>query len=224
MVVGRRCYSGRLTRSICLTPVSRRARCVKVGAQSPRCRFGTAGISPTSAAGGGADHRGMDYATCRDRYASAVHTSDLTPRARSVLAPLDLLGAAGMAGQRQPLGMLLQRLRAEPSAAAQRVAAAALAERLREAVRRRQVRRDGAASECVAADALAWWLDPTCRCCGGVQFVARDARLTAKVCRPCAGTGRRPLESSAPDAAAWVVDAIDQHVWRSEAAHRRALW
>ena len=56
----------------------------------------------------------MDHRSCRDRYASAVSSSDLTPRAGSVLDPLDVLGAAGMAAQRQPLGMMLQRLRAEP--------------------------------------------------------------------------------------------------------------
>ena len=165
----------------------------------------------------------MDQRSCRDRYASAVSTSDLTPRAASSLAPLDVLGAAGLAARRQPLGMLLQRLRADPTPVAQAVAGAALAERLREAVRKRQVRRDGVDSEVVAADALAWWLDPTCLSCGGVRYQARNGRLTGRDCQGCEGTGRRGLASSAPAAAAWVVDAISQQVAQSEAAHRRAL-
>lgn len=165
----------------------------------------------------------MDRRSCRDRYASAVSTSDLTPRSRSSLAALDVLGAAGMAAQRHDLGMLLQRLRAGPTALAQRVAAAALAERLRLAVRRRKVRRDGADSEAVASEALAWWLDPTCLTCVGVKFAARDARLTARFCPACAGSGVRPLGSAAPAAAQWVLDSISRQVAQSEAAHRRVL-
>lgn len=165
----------------------------------------------------------MHSTICRDRYASAVCSSSLTPDADSSLAPLDVLGAAGMAARREPLGMLLQRLRACPTPVAQSVAGAALAERLRAAVRKRQVRRDGADSEVVAAEALAWWLDPTCLSCGGVRFQARDARLTARHCGVCSGSGVRPLESRGTDAAHWVIDEISRHVGRSEAAHRRVL-
>jgi hypothetical protein len=165
----------------------------------------------------------MHPTNCRDRYARACLSSSLTPRADSTLAPLDLLGGAGMAARRQPLGMLLQRLRAAPTPAAQAVAAAALAERLREAVRRRQVRRNGVDSEAVAAEALAWWLDPTCSSCGGVRYVARDARLTARFCPDCAGSGVRALQAGAPAAAEWVLDSISQHVGQSESALRRAM-
>lgn len=167
--------------------------------------------------------RAMESISCRDRYARSVVSSDLTPRSRSTLAPLDLLGAAGMAAQRHELGMLLQRLRADATPTATAVAAAALAERLRAAVRRRQVRRDGVDSEVVAAQALAWWLNPTCLACGGVQFVARNARLISKSCAGCRGSGLRALESAAPAAAAWVLDAISREVDQSEAAHRRVL-
>jgi cytochrome c5 len=165
----------------------------------------------------------MQNLSCRDRYASAVSSSDLTPRARSTLAPLDVLAAAGLAAQRQPLGMLLQRLRADATPTAKALAVAALAERLRAAVRRRLVRRDGADSAAVAADALAWWLDPTCLTCGGVRFAARDGRLTGRACSACHGSGQRALVSKAQDAAEWVVDTISQQVAMSETAHRRAL-
>lgn len=165
----------------------------------------------------------MEHASCRDRYASAVRAVDLTPRPRSSLAPVDVLGAAGMAAQRQPLGMLLQRLRAESTPAARWVATEALAERLAQAVRKRVLRRDGQDSRVIAAQALDWWLDPTCLTCGGVKFKARDARLTTKPCWACAGSGCRALESAAPAAAAWVVDTITQQVGMSEAAHRRVL-
>lgn len=158
---------------------------------------------------------------CRDRYARAVQSSSLTPDPESSAAPLDFLGAAGFAARRQPLGMLLQRLRASPTPLAQSVAGAALAERLRDAVRRRQVRRDGADSDAIAADALAWWLDPTCLSCGGVRFVARDSRLTAKHCTACSGSGLRP--AGAGEATGWVLDAISRHVGQSEAALRRGL-
>lgn len=164
----------------------------------------------------------MDYSSCRDRYASAVCASDLSPRPRSV-GPLDVLGAAGMAAQRHPLGMLLQRLRADVVPRDRALAVDLLAHRLRAAVRKREVRRDGVDAEVIAGQALDWWLDPTCLTCGGVKFKARDARLTGKHCPACAGTGRRRLESAAPAAAAWVVDTIGQQVAMSESAHRRVM-
>ena len=137
--------------------------------------------------------------------------------------PLDVLGAAGMAAQRQPLGMLLQRLRAEPHAGHRDRVADELALLLREAVRRRKVRREGAGSLEIARQALAWWLDPTCLVCHGVRFVARDGRLTARTCPECGGSGRRALETASPAAAEWVVDTISQRVAQSEAVHKRVL-
>lgn len=128
-----------------------------------------------------------------------------------------------MAAQRHPLGMLLQRLRADPVARDRALAVDLLATKLREAVRKRVVRRDGVDSAVVASQALDWWLDPTCLRCGGVKFQARDARLTVKACPACTGSGRRALKSSAPAAAAWVIDTIGQQVAMSESAHKRVM-
>lgn len=165
----------------------------------------------------------MDHCSVRDRYARAVRADDLTPYRGSRFAPADVLAAAGMAAQRRELGMLLQRLRAEPDppAVAMRVAGEALAERLREAVRRREVRRDGVDSGEVAREALAWWLEPTCLQCGGVRFQAANGRLLARSCQACGGSGRRD-EPAAP-AARWVIDLIQAQVARSEGEHRRAM-
>lgn len=164
----------------------------------------------------------MEHCSVRDRYARAVLSDDLTPRVGSRFAPLDVLGAAGMAAQRRELGMLLQRLRAEPgvSGVAVRVAEEALAERLRAAVRRREVRRDGEDSGEVTRAALAWWLDPTCPACSGVRFQVTNGRLLGKHCAACGGSGQRPEPVGA---AQWVIDLIQQQVARSEGEHRRAM-
>lgn len=152
-----------------------------------------------------------------------MSSSDLTPRAGSILDPLDVLGAAGMAAQRQPLGMMLQRLRAEPHGSHRERAADKLAALLREAVRQRKVRRESSGSLEISRQALDWWLDPTCRGCGGVKYVASNGRLTARLCPDCGGSGRRALETDAPGAAEWVLDTIRQRVAQSEAVHKRVL-
>lgn len=163
----------------------------------------------------------MERLLTRDRYARAVCADDLTSYAGSSLAPADVLAAAGMAGQRAPLGMLLQRLRADATVHGGRLAVGMLAERLREAVRRRQVRRDGQPAEAICWDVLAWWLDPTCPACGGVRFQSTNGRLLAKACPVCSGSGKRAAPQG--EAAQWVLDVIGQQVAMSEAAHRRVL-
>lgn len=165
----------------------------------------------------------MDYLSTRDKYAQAVSAGDLTPYRGSSSAPLDVLGAAGMAAQRHELGMLLQRLRADeaPGAVAVRVATEALAQRLQAAVRRREVRRDGVDSSELASVALGWWLDPTCETCEGVRFQSTNGRLLAKSCPACSGSGKRA--APAAPAAQWVIDLIGQQVAMSEAAHRRVM-
>lgn len=165
----------------------------------------------------------MDFLSTRDRYARAVSADDLTPRAESRFSPLDVLGAAGMAAQRHELGMLLQRLRADerPNPTAIRVAAEALAERLRGAVRRREVRRDGVDSLELASQALDWWLAPWCLTCHGVKFQSVNGRLLDRHCPACSGTGLGPAPCS--PAAQWVIETIQQQVGMSEAVHRRVL-
>ena len=166
----------------------------------------------------------MDYCTATgDRYARAVASDDLTPYPRTSASPVDVLGAAGMALQRCELGMLLQRLRAgpAPSPVATRVVQAALADRLRLAVRRREARRDGIDSAVVASLVVSWWLDPRCTVCHGVKFQATNGRLLGKHCLECAGSGLRAVPAG--DAGRWLVDYISQQVDRSEAVHRAAL-
>lgn len=132
----------------------------------------------------------------------------------------DVLAAAGMVAQRHQLGMLLQRLRVDPAPALLAVAHAALAGRLSQAQRRREVRLDGRRSGEVVSEALAWWLDATCRECGGVRWRARDRRLTGQVCPACRGSGLRGLVG---EAEGWVIAQLDLAVSRSEAAHCRAV-
>jgi len=184
------------------------------------------GVPPTLALGVRLDTAHMDDTLSpRDRYACAVRARDLTSYPASRFAPADVIAAAGMAAQRQGLGMMLQRLRADARSADRCVVEVALAVRLREAVRRREVRRDGAAAEVVVAEALAWWLQPTCQECTGVRFdrASGSNRLTARHCKACGGSGARRIESSAPDAARWVIDCLSQLVDRSEGAHRRKM-
>lgn len=161
----------------------------------------------------------------RDRYARSIRARDLTSYATSRFAPADVVAAAGMAAQRRPLGMLLQRLVGDDRAG-DRIAVEEMLERaLRGAVRRNDVRRDGVEASHVVRDALAWWLDPNCLECTGVRFdrAAGSNRLSARPCKACGGTGLRPVASAAPDAARWVIDYLSQQVDLSEAAHRKRL-
>lgn len=153
----------------------------------------------------------------RDEYAVAVRTADLSDGRRAA----EVLAAAGMAGQRHGLGMALQRLRADPSEVLLRQVAEVLAGRLRDAVRKREVRREGEDAFALAHMVLRWWVDPTCLTCSGVKFVAASGRLTSRCCKGCGGSGVRPVGSPAPEAAGWLLDLVGQQVAMSEGALRR---
>lgn len=153
----------------------------------------------------------------RDEYAVAVRADDLSDRRRAC----EVLAAAGMAGQRHGLGMALQRLRADPSEVLLRQVAEELGSRLREAVRRREVRRDGVDAYALAHHVVRWWVDPTCLACSGVKFVAANGRLTSRACKACGGAGVRGVDSPAPAAAQWVLDLLAGQVAMSEGALRR---
>jgi hypothetical protein len=180
-------------------------------------------VDPHSLSSTGRTLRGMEHRSARDHYAQAVSSSDLTPYPRSLFAPVDVLTAAGMAAQRQGLGMLLQRVRVDASPADRGAAEAALVLRLKDAVRRRQVRRDGVDAAQVVAEVMAWWLAPTCRECGGVKREVQHHRLTARCCKACKGSGERQMESAAPLAAVWVLEHIRQQEGQAAAAHRRVM-
>ena len=132
----------------------------------------------------------------------------------------DVVAAAGLVWRSHELGMMLQRLRSARSAPLALAVLHRLESDLRTAVDKGEVRREGKKSRDIAAAALAWWLDPTCRVCGGLHWQALHARLTDAECPACSA-GLRPLAGG--DAGRYVAAAIERHVAASEGAHRRAL-
>lgn len=133
-------------------------------------------------------------ANTRERYAGAVRSTDLRTRPAG-LADVDLLGAAGMAGKRNDLALLLARAQAGDNQAmvelvpilGQLVWGKARALKLK-------VKRDQAAD--LARAVLAWHRDSGCRDCGsrGFRKVPGAPTLSGEACGTCSGSGRIPFD------------------------------
>lgn len=125
-----------------------------------------------------------------ERYARAVHSSNL--RGSDVrLVDVDVLTAAGWAGQQAPLAAVLHRAMASPSSTAATRSARGVMRT--HALRRANATRYPYAAATRAADAvLTWLLHPQCPRCHGVRFepVPTAARLSAVACPACCGTGK----------------------------------
>lgn len=65
----------------------------------------------------------------------------------------------------------------------------------------------------VVVDVLCWWLDKVCQACGGTKYesVPGTGRHSGRICKPCAGTGERPVPQGQPGRrmAAFIEDCVD---------------
>lgn len=154
-------------------------------------------------------------AATEDRYARAVTSRDLTPSHEQVA--LDVIGAAAMAAQKAPTGMLLQRVRADTTRASFEAALTELAAMLKQ--QRMATTFKGALRQ--AEPVLRWWLDPTCPHCKGVRFDSINGRLQVRPCQRCQGSGRR-AEPAGPSVR-WLLAEIERQVERSARLHRVRL-
>jgi hypothetical protein len=132
-----------------------------------------------------------------DRYASAVRSSNLKSKPETTLSDSDVLGAAGLAAQQQPLAIALARLFAGDNKAAREIVAL-LAEFARGRALRRRLVLKRTESVDVARAVLAWHRDGVCRACGGHGYLifVGSPHLSSTDCPACKGTGKRLFEKA----------------------------
>lgn len=128
-----------------------------------------------------------------ERYASAIHSSNLKSEPRTNASDSDVLGAGGLAAKDQPLAVALERLfRGDSHAAADIVALLASEVWEQSAADRRKLRRVEA--EALAQAVLAWFRSGTCKPCGGHGYAIIGTLGTGRAvksdqeCPACRGT------------------------------------
>ena len=145
-----------------------------------------------------------------DRYATAVHSSNLKSKPETTFSDTDVLGAAGLAGKQvrvidgverpgSPLGIALMRLFAGDNTAAR-----SLVHIMAVSVKGK-AKRDGMAlkfvqCEDVSRAVLAWHRDGVCKRCGGHGYTLIEGApmLSEHSCRACKGTGRVLFDEQFP--------------------------
>jgi len=144
--------------------------------------------------------------TIKDRYASAVNSSNLKSDPRTYMSDTDVLSAYGIADRRlsngedqfskHPLAVPLERLFAGDNAAAG-VIISILAGIIRGKAKAMRIRMSEVQASDMAQVILGWFRRPACQACGGHGFQLIPGTPTLnpdEACRPCNGTGKVLLE------------------------------
>ena len=195
-----------------------------------------------------AHNRGM--LPTRDRYSRATHSHDLRGTGGvDRIADVDVLGAAGIAAKRTPLGIALLRLQAGDGGSAEAVAAELASMAWSKArsdhvkLKRERVAQEGehvlpvvggAVRAYLARAVLAWHSDGRCKVCGGHGFLPAVGELGAgrtvlgdEQCQACHGTGRVPFDPQfrrdQVPIARWALDLIERQVGRAAGQLRAAV-
>lgn len=131
----------------------------------------------------------------QDRYATAVHSSNLKSEAKTYQSDSDVLGAYGLAGKLNPLATALERLFTGDNSAAREIVSimAALSWGKAKSLKVKQTR---VQSEDMARMVLAWHRDGTCKPCGGHGYdvVPGTKTISDTECKHCHGTRKIPFE------------------------------
>jgi hypothetical protein len=147
-----------------------------------------------------------------ERYSQAVNSDDLTVNERTTWSDTDVLGAAGLAGKHNPLGLALTRLFADGKP---EEALLNLTELAFKRARTLRVRVDRDQSKEVATAVLGWHRFGTCQPCGGTGYsVIKGTPSLGTECPHCRGTGKIPFEPLFPqdvvELACWLSAEIDR--------------
>ncbi|WP_046111807.1 hypothetical protein [Aquincola tertiaricarbonis] len=129
--------------------------------------------------------------TFEDRYASAVRSSNLRGKS-DVQGAVDVLGAAGLAAKRTPLGMALERLFVGDNAAAGEIVNILAGMLVGKAWHGDRIELPRTEAADMARAVLAWHRDGVCKPCGGhgVLVMRGTPTLGDQRCTACRGTGR----------------------------------
>jgi DnaJ-class molecular chaperone len=158
-----------------------------------------------------------------DRYASAVHSSNLASKPMTVFSDSDVLGAAGLAGKRNGLAMALCRLFSGDNTAAHDLVRT-MAEMVCGKSRALGVKLKRPQAVDMARAVLAWKRDGVCRPCGGHGFelIPGTKTVGGTSCRHCRGTGKllfdRQFTLERLSVARWLLAEIEREQGKAGAA------
>jgi hypothetical protein len=172
----------------------------------------------------------------QDRYAGAVHSSNLKSEPETYRSDSDVIAAYGLAAKRvlfdgrpgSPLAVALERLFAGDSRASREIVQAMAGLSWGKA-RTLKVKLTRVQSEDLARAVLAWHRDGKCKPCGGHGYdVVPGTRTVGDAeCRACHGTTKMPFEPQFRpehrDLARWLLTAIEKEQSVAGPAAMRAL-
>ena len=151
----------------------------------------------------------------RDRYASAVNSSNLSVKAETTYSDTDVLTAMGLAARHHPLGAALQRLFVDGKA---RECVDLMAKMARDHSFKVKARMSPFQSQRLAQKVLAWYRHGVCEDCGGTGkeiIIEPKPHLSEDDCQSCRGTGRRLFEPNFTAetlvVAIWLKDEVSKH-------------
>jgi hypothetical protein len=147
-----------------------------------------------------------------ERYSAAVNSGDLSVNPDTRWSDTDVLGATGLAGRYEPLGVALTRLfadgKAEPTLTI-------LAEMAFKRARTLKVRMSQVQAGDVSRAVLGWYRHGSCQPCGGTGYqVIPGTPVQGDHCPKCRGDGRIPFEPQFSmehrELARWLSGEIDR--------------
>lgn len=174
----------------------------------------------------------------KDRYSSAIRSSNLRAKSDVAMGDVDVLGAYGIADRRlsagedhfsrHPLAVPLERMfLGDRSAAADVIGH--LTGSIRGKAQALRIRMTELQAADMARVALGWFRQPSCQVCGGHGFkiIHGTKTLGDSRCRPCNGSGKVQLEQAfrveQRELVRWVMASLEREAGMAGVAAMKAL-
>lgn len=152
-----------------------------------------------------------------NRYATAIHSDDLTSSPKTKWSDSDVLGAAGFAAKAHPLSAALYRVILGDNRAVEDAVRLLSGSAISAMWYRRKLRVSQEKARHGAMIVIAWYRNNTCRPCDGTGYAKeRDAPVRINICSSCNGTGKTRLDTLVPDSMAEIVDWMAAEVDRRQ--------
>ena len=155
-----------------------------------------------------------------ERYATARNTSNLAMKSETTMAPIDVLTAAGWAGQASPEALMLWEVTFKGKTSSK----LALVEMLEKKLASEMIRQRWKGNpRLIAQEVFAWSLNGTCKPCNGrgYEVVHGTPSLSDRICKHCHGTTKVRLPRS--DAHDWLSAYIDRLISQAAGKVMRRL-
>lgn len=160
--------------------------------------------------------------TISERYMTARTTSSLRMQARTRMSPADVIAAAGMAGHKHDLALMLFNLQHRPTITRMHQLADILALRLESYM---LLKKHKGRPRIITKQVLAWWIGGTCKHCDGTGYerIPGTPHLSDIPCPTCSGSGKTQLQTENNESAQWLLSEINALAHSAETAIRSRI-